>query len=297
MARIFSGRPAEKGTTPWIAMLSHPNDVPFCGGTLLGLNWLVTAAHCLHQPVDSEDSRLHTSHLLHPSDFKIILGKHWRRRSDADEQHLHVKQIILHPLYNPSTFENDVALLELLESPTLNNFVMPICLPEEPSQEGAVVLVSGWGKQFLQRFSEALMELFLHLYHRAVSEPTSKVEPGQLQDSEVQGSSARLETDDCVVFQIEIPLVDHRTCKEAYAPLKRKVTEDMICAGEKEGGKDACAGDSGGPMVTLDRKRGQWYLVGTVSWGEGCGQKDRYGVYSYIYHNKRWIQDVTGVKN
>ncbi|XP_012927622.2 mannan-binding lectin serine protease 1 isoform X2 [Heterocephalus glaber] len=254
IARIFNGHPAEKGTTPWIAMLSHPTDVPFCGGTLLGLDWIVTAAHCLHHPVDPEDPRLHPSHLLHPSDFKIIMGKHWRLRSDADEQHLRVKQVILHPLYNPSTFENDVALLELLESPVLNNFVMPVCLPEEPSQEGAVVIVSGWGKQFLQRFPETLME-------------------------------------------IEIPIVEHRTCKEAYAPLKKKVTEDMICAGEKEGGKDACAGDSGGPMVTLDRERGRWHLVGTVSWGEGCGQKDRYGVYSDIYHNKGWIQKVTGVTN
>lgn len=181
-------------------------------------------------------------------------GKHWRIRSDESEQHLRVKRIILHPLYDPQTFENDVALVELLDSPTLNQFVMPICLPEEPPQEGAVVIVSGWGKQFLQRFPETLME-------------------------------------------IEIPIVDHHTCQEAYAPLKRKVTRDMICAGEKEGGKDACSGDSGGPMVTLDRERGQWYLVGTVSWGVDCGKKDRYGVYSYVHHHKGWIQDVMRVRN
>lgn len=42
-------------------------------------------------------------------------------------------------------------------------------------------------------------------------------------------------TDDDLVFQIEIPIVDHRTCQEAYAPLKKKVTRDMICAGFKEG--------------------------------------------------------------
>lgn len=42
-------------------------------------------------------------------------------------------------------------------------------------------------------------------------------------------------TNNDLVFQIEIPIVDHRACQEAYAPLKRKVTKDMICAGEKEG--------------------------------------------------------------
>nr|XP_055164349.1 mannan-binding lectin serine protease 1 isoform X3 [Nyctereutes procyonoides] len=254
MARIVNGRPAQKGITPWIAMLSYPNEQPFCGGSLLGSSWIVTAAHCLHQSLDSEYPALHDSDLLRPSDLKVIMGKHWRRRSDGNEQHLRVKRIFLHPLYDPNTFENDVALVELLESPVLNDFVMPICLPEEPPEEGAIVIVSGWGKQFLQRFPETLME-------------------------------------------IEIPIVDHHTCQEAYAPLRKKVTRDMICAGEKEGGKDACAGDSGGPMVTLDKERGQWYLVGTVSWGEDCGKKDRYGVYSYIYHNKDWIQRVTRMRN
>lgn len=62
------------------------------------------------------------------------------------------------------------------------------------------------------------------------------------------------------------------------------------------GGKDACAGDSGGPMVTLDKEKGQWYLVGSVSWGDDCGKKDRYGVYSYIYSNKNWIQRVTSMR-
>ena len=33
-------------------------------------------------------------------------------------------------------------------------------------------------------------------------------------------------------------------------------------------------------MVTLDTQRGQWYLVGTVSWGVDCGKKDRYGANS-----------------
>ncbi|XP_034517252.1 mannan-binding lectin serine protease 1 isoform X2 [Ailuropoda melanoleuca] len=254
MARIFNGHPAQKGTTPWIAMLSYPNEQPFCGGSLLGSSWIVTAAHCLHQSLDPDYPALHDSDLLRPSDFKIIMGKHWRRRSDGNEQHLRVKRVFLHPLYDPNTFENDVALVELLESAVLSDFVMPICLPQGPPQEGDVVVVSGWGKQFLQRFPETLME-------------------------------------------IEIPIVDHRTCQEAYAPLKRKVTRDMICAGEKEGGKDACAGDSGGPMVTLDKERGHWYLVGTVSWGEDCGKKDRYGVYSYIYHNKDWIQRVTRMRD
>lgn len=64
------------------------------------------------------------------------LGKHWRVRSDENEQQLSVKHIFLHPQYDPNTFENDLALVELAESPVLNDFVMPICLPEGPLHEG-----------------------------------------------------------------------------------------------------------------------------------------------------------------
>lgn len=82
--------------------------------------------------------------MLHISIVLICLmpsscpGKHWRLRSDENEQHFRVKHVFLHPLYVPSTFQNDVALVELLESPKLNNFVMPICLPEGPTEEGTL---------------------------------------------------------------------------------------------------------------------------------------------------------------
>lgn len=65
-------------------------------------------------------------------------GKHWRHRSDGNEQHLRVKRVFLHPLYDPNTFENDMALVELLESAVLSDFVMPICLPQGPPQEGTL---------------------------------------------------------------------------------------------------------------------------------------------------------------
>ncbi|XP_042524636.1 mannan-binding lectin serine protease 1 [Dipodomys spectabilis] len=254
MAKIFNGHQSQRGTTPWMAMMVEQNGQPFCGGSLLGSKWIVTAAHCLHRPMDPEDPTLDASYLFNASEFKIIMGKHRRLQSDENEQHLQVNRSYLHPQYNPTTYENDVGLVELMEGPTLNNFVMPICLPEDPTQEGTMAIVTGWGKQFLRRLPEKLME-------------------------------------------IEIPIIGHHMCQKNYALIGDKVTEDMICAGDLEGGKDACMGDSGGPMVTLDREKGQWYLVGIVSWGEECGQKTHYGVYSDVYHNKDWIQRTTGVVN
>lgn len=64
----------------------------------------------------------------------------------------------------------------------------------------------------------------------------------------------------------------------------------MICAGLLKGGKDACGGDSGGPMAC--QQHGRYYLGGIISWGDGCAQENRPGVYTRIDHFTPWIQQT-----
>jgi len=88
--------------------------------------------------------------------------------------------------------------------------------------------------------------------------------------------------------EVEMPLIDDDTCEEAFPDSNDQVTVNMICAGHKEGGFDACQGDSGGPLVCdID---GVFYQAGIVSWGEGCGRKDKYGVFTEVSNYRNWIE-------
>uniref|UniRef100_A0A3B4WZR3 trypsin n=1 Tax=Seriola lalandi dorsalis TaxID=1841481 RepID=A0A3B4WZR3_SERLL len=72
---------------------------------------------------------------------------------------------------------------------------------------------------------------------------------------------------------LDLPVLSQQDCERSYPD---RITAAMFCAGFLEGGKDSCQGDSGGPLVCNGE------LQGVVSWGWGCAEVNRPGVYAKV---------------
>ena len=91
---------------------------------------------------------------------------------------------------------------------------------------------------------------------------------------------------------VEVPILSFEYCNERYGKYGT-VSETVVCAGYKEGGKDACQGDSGGPLVV--RFGGVWYLYGVVSFGQGCAGAGFPGAYSRVTEFIGWLDAETNL--
>ncbi|XP_034194790.2 trypsin-1 [Osmia lignaria lignaria] len=90
--------------------------------------------------------------------------------------------------------------------------------------------------------------------------------------------------------EVVVPILTNTECRATKYPARR-ITDNMLCAGYKEGQKDSCQGDSGGPLhVVINNIHS---IVGVVSWGEGCAKPGYPGVYSRVNRYITWIEQNT----
>ena len=91
-----------------------------------------------------------------------------------------------------------------------------------------------------------------------------------------------------ILLEVDVPIDD--SCG-SYS--NSSITNNMVCAGDSNGGEDSCQGDSGGPLI-MTNSDGEYELIGIVSWGYGCAEAQYPGVYSRIYPRLDWFFGYIG---
>ena len=91
-----------------------------------------------------------------------------------------------------------------------------------------------------------------------------------------------------ILLEVDVPIDD--SCGN-YS--NSDITNNMVCAGDGNGGEDSCQGDSGGPLI-MTNSDGEYELIGIVSWGYGCAEAQYPGVYSRIYPRLNWFFNYIG---
>ncbi|XP_075759273.1 transmembrane protease serine 9 isoform X2 [Pelodiscus sinensis] len=230
-SKIVGGAEASRGEVPWQASLKE-GARHFCGATVVGERWLLSAAHCFNQ------TRLDY--------LRADLGTTSLSGADGSALSVSIKQVVQHPSYNPLLLDFDVAVLELASPLRFSKYIQPVCLPlaVQKFPVGKKCMISGWGS----------------VREGNISKPAS-------------------------LQKASVGIIDQKTCNVLY---NFSLTERMICAGFLEGRVDSCQGDSGGPLA-CEESPGLFYLAGVVSWGIGCAQAKRPGVYARVTQLQDWI--------
>ncbi|TVQ09583.1 MAG: autotransporter domain-containing protein [Leptolyngbya sp. DLM2.Bin27] len=111
------------------------NPIQFCGGTFLGPNHVLTAAHCINNAAFNN-----------PESISVGVGFQSLSGDAASAQVIPVSQIIIHPSGQVGSIETaDIAILVLSEPANLDNF---ITFNQVEIQPGTVATVIGWGTLF-----------------------------------------------------------------------------------------------------------------------------------------------------
>ncbi|XP_063917963.1 vitamin K-dependent protein C [Zophobas morio] len=229
MLKIIGGVQSKKYKWPWhVAILNKYYEV-FCGGTLIGPRWVLTASHCIRPYL------------------RVRLNEHDLRARDGRELEMTVYKIFQHPKFNHKTVDNDIALLQLPRAVNI-----PIaCLPDRGPRPTEICTVMGWGK---------------------------------LRASDTYGTH--------ILHEAKLPIVSPNVCRRSYRHFL--ITSNMLCAGWPSGKADTCAGDSGGGLMCPFKRRSRvaYSIQGITSFGDGCGLRNKYGIYTTVFNYLKWIYYV-----
>ena len=152
-AKIVGGSSTNVKRWPWMAgLLRKGKSVPFCGGSLVNQNTIVTAGHCVAKE--------------NPRSLRIRLGSSEMRsgKREAHSKEYAVRSMRTHPGYHYP--HNDIAVIKLKSKVKYNKYIQPIALDSgDGEHSGRSVVVTGWGTtSYGGRQSRKLKEVGLKVW-------------------------------------------------------------------------------------------------------------------------------------
>lgn len=251
--RIIGGSGATENQFPWICSILKKSDVFYgCAATLLSCFptvVLVSAAHCFVNKSPAQIALL-----------QVACGDHRIAGSspssiDSNEWRVPIESVTLHPDYTgaATSFDSDIAIIR-------------VSLLDEV------------------QFSLACRPKIMW----PVCLPARGESYSWWRDSEVAGwgttTTGGVSLPASLQFASVLP-VSQVGCEHAMGG--DRITGGMICGyGD---GTDTCQGDSGGPMISQATSGGGYSLIGVTSWGDGCAQEGKYGVYTRVDVYMDWV--------
>ncbi|XP_045899466.1 serine protease 33-like [Micropterus dolomieu] len=183
------------------------------------------------------------------STLTVILGLQSLQGSNPNKASRTVSQIIIHPNYNSTNFDNDICLLKLSSPVAFTSYIQPVCLaaPGSTYYKGTLSWATGWGN---------------------VGTGVSLPSPGNL-------------------MEVQLPIVGNRQCSCSY--LAGLITNNMICAGFSAGGKEICQGDSGGALVSKQGGRWIQGGIMSFTSILGCALPNIPSGYARVSQYQSWI--------
>lgn len=254
---IVGGEEATDGQFPYQVRIYgvQNDDVGFCGGSVIGDKWVLTAAHCV---LDVSE---------------VVVGYGSADRSATTK--IPSEKVIVHPAYMEGKAA-DVALIKL-KSPI--GEANRIGLADEAAEKtlaapGAKLVVSGWGALWEVKKDQAVMDML------------NSLPSGKRMQEEMEFPQK--------LHWVEIEAIEPQECRSAYQEEGSafKIEDTEICAMQPGKRKDSCYGDSGGPLVVQAADGERPVQVGIVSWGEWCAHETLPGVYARVSSFKGWIDDT-----
>ncbi|XP_055523930.1 CLIP domain-containing serine protease B8-like [Wyeomyia smithii] len=263
---LAGGTVADVTEFPWLAMLFYENKKFFtynCAGSLVSNTFVLTAAHCVKGPEYDIAGPLKMVRL---GEFDVLsepdcmVSSRNKIICSPGKFDTIPRSIRVHPSYRvgDSNHRHDIALIQLASSPPLSRFLRPINLPSGNSRQdrlstGSNLTVTGWSRT----------ELFVQ------------------QMGVTASSSAKM--------KVDLPYVDLKVCGNTYRSQSMQLAAGQLCAGGR-GGKNACGGHSGSPLMYVDNRK-TVTLLGVVSYEvDECGIEGFPGIYTDVRYYLGWIR-------